>query len=79
MVNHTEQDIIDLFDKDVEDGRIEIVTKQFLKRIGRYRMFLQHVEELRILFDERDLGEVYAISIAKTLGCSCLVTDYIKE
>lgn len=42
-------------------------------------MFLQQVKDLRILFDGGDLGEVYAISMAKTLGCICLVTDDIKE
>jgi putative acetyltransferase len=31
------------------------------------------------LFDGGDLGEVYAISVAKTLGCISLVTDDIKE
>jgi len=79
MINHAGQDIIYLFDKDVEDGKIEIVTDQYLKSIRMYQVFLQHVKDLRILFDVRDLGEVYAIAIAKTLGCTCLVTDDIKE
>ncbi len=79
MINHAGQDVIDQFDKDVEHGRIEIVTDQYLKSIGMYQVFLQHEKELRILFDGGDLGEVYAIAIAKTLGCSCLVTDDIKE
>jgi hypothetical protein len=33
---------------------------------------------LRILFDSGDLGEVYAIAMAKTLDCVSLVTDDIK-
>ncbi len=44
-----------------------------------YQVFLQHVKDLRILFDGGDLGEAYAITIAKTIGCACLVTDDIKE
>ena len=32
-----------------------------------------------MLFRSSDLGEVYAISLARTLGCMCLVTDDIKE
>jgi hypothetical protein len=34
-----------------------------------YNVFQQHVKNIRILFDGGDLGEVYAISMAKTLGC----------
>lgn len=79
MVNHAEQKIIELFDKDVAADRIELITDQYLKSIGMYQVFLQHVKEHRILFDGGDLGEVYAIAMAKTLGCICLVTDDIKE
>lgn len=79
MVNHAEQKIIESFDKDVAADRIELITDQYLKSIGMYQVFLQHVKEHRILFDGGDLGEVYAIAMAKTLGCICLVTDDIKE
>lgn len=79
MQNHAEAEILDLFDKDVEARRIELITNDYLKSIGMYNVFLQHVKDFRILFDGGDLGEVYAISMAKTLGCICLVTDDIKE
>lgn len=79
MVNHAESKIIEMFDKDVTTGKLELVTDQYLKSIGMYQVFLQHVKEHRILFDGGDLGEVYAISMAITLGCICLVTDDIKE
>ena len=79
MQNHAGQDIIDQFDKDVETCKIEIITDLYLKSIGMYQVFLQHVKDLRILFEGGDLGEVYAIAMAKTLGCVCLVTDDIKE
>ena len=79
MQNHAEAEIIDLFDKDVEARRIELITNDYLKSIGMYNVFLQHVKDFRILFDGGDLGEVYAISMAKALGCICLVTDDIKE
>lgn len=79
MKNHAEQKIIDLFDSDLEAGRIELITNDYLKSIGMYQVFLQQVKDLRILFDGGDLGEVYAIAMAKTLGCICLVTDDIKE
>jgi|LSQX01.2.fsa_nt_gb hypothetical protein len=79
LINHAGQNIIDKFDKDVEDGKIEIVADQYFKSIGMYQVFLQYVKDLRILYDGGDLGEVYAIAMAKTLGCACLVTDDIKE
>ena len=79
MKNHAEPSILDLFDRDVEAGKIEIITNEFLKSLGMYQVFLQHVKDFRILFEGGDLGEVYAISMAKILGCVCIVTDDIKE
>lgn len=79
MKRHAGPVINDLFDKDVEAGKIELISDDYLKSIGMYNVFLQHVKDLRILFNGGDLGEVYAISMAKTLGCICLVTDDIKE
>lgn len=76
---HAPPDVLNWFDRDVESGRIELITDQDLKRIGMYGIFQTHVKEQRILFDGGDLGEVYAISLAKTLGCISLVTDDIKE
>ena len=79
MENHAGPDVIAAFDKDVELGQIELITDSYLRSIGMYNVFQQHVKEIRILFDGGDLGEVYAISMAKTLGCISLVTDDIKE
>lgn len=79
MENHAPKEVIDLFDKDVELGRIEVITNDYLKNIGMYNVFKQHVNDIRILYESGDLGEVYAIAMAKTLGCVTLVTDDIKE
>lgn len=79
MINHAGQDIIIKFDQDVEAYKIEFVTDQYLRSIGMYQVFKQYVNDLRILFDGGDLGEVFAIALAKTLGCACIVTDDIKE
>ncbi len=49
MTNHAEPEIIDLFDKDVETGRMELITDEYLKSIGMYQVFLHHVKDLRIL------------------------------
>lgn len=79
MVNHATQEVIDLFDVDVKAGKIELVTDEYLKSIGMYNVFIDHVKDIRILFEKGDLGEVYAIAMAKVLGCISLVTDDIKE
>jgi len=79
MERHATTEIIDLFDKDVKAGNIELISDAYLKDIGMYNVFQQHVKNIKILFDSSDLGEVFAIATAKTLGCMCLVTDDIKE
>ena len=79
LKRHASQDLLKEFDEDVAAGKIQLITDQQLIDIGMYEIFKNHVYELEILFDGGDLGEVYAISIAKTLGCSCLITDDIKE
>jgi len=77
--NHAGTEIIEAFDYDVKLEKIELITDAYLKEIGMFNVFQEHVKDLRILFDGGDLGEVYAISMAKTLGCISLVTDDIKE
>lgn len=79
MHRHATASIIDAFDQDVAVEKIELITDESLRNIGMYNIFNSHVGELRILFDGSDLGEVYAIALAKTLGCISLVTDDIKE
>jgi|SRR5690554_1997043 len=79
MENHASSEIIKGFDKDIDSGKIELITDSYLREIGMYKIFQYHVKDYRLLFEGRDLGEVYAIAIALTLGCMCLVTDDIKE
>ena len=79
LKKHAEPEVIDLFDEDVESGQVELITDTYLKEIGMYNVFQAHVRDLRILYGCGDLGEVYAISMAKTLGCISLVTDDLKE
>lgn len=79
MKNHASSEVIDLFDKDVQAGKIELITYDYLKYIDMHNVFNYHVGDLRILFENGDLGEVYAIAMAKVLGCISLVTNDIKE
>jgi len=79
MENHAEPEIIEAFDEDVRTGKIEIITREKLKEIGMLDIFQEHMKESRILYDIGSDGEVYAVSLARTLGCNVLVTDDIKE
>ena len=60
-------------------GRLEVYTDEKLKEKAVYRIFLENVNDNRMLYGSGDLGEVYAISLAQTLGAYSLVTDDIKQ
>ena len=66
-------------DADIASGKIELYTNAKLKEQGVYRMFENNVKENRLLYMSGDLGEVYAISLAQTIGAYSLVTDDIKQ
>jgi predicted nucleic acid-binding protein len=78
LKNHADNKILSMFDQDVVSGKIHIVTDKELRAKKILKIFESHVYNQRILYDSTDLGEVYAISLAKTLGCISLVTDDIK-
>lgn len=78
-LNHHGKDILDKVDADIASGRIELYTNQRLKEMAVYRIFEYNVKENRILYGAGDLGEVYAISLAQTLGAYSLVTDDTKQ
>ncbi len=71
--------ILDVVDKDIKLGRIEIYSDDKLRDLGVYRIFYNIVNDNKMLYGTGDLGEVYAISLAQTLGCYSLVTDDIKQ
>ena len=72
LENHG-QDILDLVDSDILNGRIEVYTDQNLKDLQVFKIFEHNVKENRNLYGTGDLGEVYAISLAQTLGAYSLV------
>lgn len=78
LENHG-QDVLDKVDSDIADGKIELYTDQKLKDMAVYKMFANNVNANRNLFGAGDLGEVYAISLAQTLGAYSLVTDDTKQ
>lgn len=78
LVNHA-ADLLDIIDADIMSGRLEVYTDEKLKEKAVYRIFLENVNDNRMLYGSDDLGEVYAISLAQTLGAYSLVTDDIKQ
>lgn len=78
LENHG-QEVLALIDEDIRAGKIELYTNQMLKDLQVYRIFEDNVKENRNLYSPGDLGEVYAISLAQTIGAYSLVTDDIKQ
>ena len=78
LENHG-QDVITQVDIDIAAGKIELYTDQKLKNLQVYKIFEYNVNENRNLYGTGDLGEVYAISLAQTLGAYSLVTDDTKQ
>lgn len=66
-------------DIDIAAGKIELYTDQKLKKLQVYKIFEYNVNENRNLYGTGDLGEVYAISLAQTLGAYSLVTNDTKQ
>ena len=78
-LNNHGNDVISAVDEDIAAGKIEIFSDSKLRNLGVYTMFQNHVKENRILYGQGDLGEVYAISLAQTIGAYSLVTDDTKQ
>ena len=78
LENHG-QEILDKVDSDIAAEKIELYTNQKLKELQVYKIFENNVLENRNLYGSGDLGEVYAISLAQTIGAYSLVTDDAKQ
>ena len=78
LENHG-QAVLEAVDADIASGKIEIYTDKKLKDLAVYKIFENNYKENRLLYGTGDLGEVYAISLAQTIGAYSLVTDDIKQ
>ena len=78
-LEHHGQDILEKVDSDIAEGKIELYTDQRLRELAVFKIFENNVNENKNLYGSGDLGEVYAISLAQTLGAYSLVTDDIKQ
>ena len=78
-LEHHGKDILDRVDADILSGKIQIYTDEKLREQTVFRIFQNNVKENRMLYGPGDLGEVYAISLAQTIGAVSLITDDIKQ
>lgn len=78
LANHA-ADLLNIIDADIHAGRIELYTNDKLKEEAVFKIFQENVHENRLLYGAGDLGEVYAISLAQTIGTYSLVTDDKKQ
>lgn len=78
-LEHHGQEILEKVDSDIAAGKIELYTDQRLRELAVFKIFENNVNENKNLYGSGDLGEVYAISLAQTLGAYSLVTDDIKQ
>lgn len=78
LENHA-KDLLDIIDADIDEGRIELYTDEKLKKQAVFKIFQKNVSENRKLYGTGDQGEVYAISLAQTIGAFSLVTDDTKQ
>lgn len=78
-LEHHGKAVLEAVDADIEAGKIEVYTDANLKEQCVYKMFENNVKENRLLYGTGDLGEVYAISLAQTVGAYSLVTDDTKQ
>lgn len=78
-LNNHGKDVLSNIDADIAEGKIELYTDDKLKELSVYKLFEYHVKENRYLYNPGDLGEVYAISLAQTIGALSLITDDTKQ
>ena len=77
-LEHHGQDILDEIDHDIIEGRLQLITRERLRESAVLKIFEEHVRVNRLLYSPGDMGEVYAIALALTLGSLALVTDDVK-
>lgn len=78
-LNNHGKEILEAVDADISYGKIEIYTDEQLKEQAVFKIFQANVNENRNLYGKGDLGEVYAISLAQTIGAYAIVTDDTKQ
>lgn len=78
LENHG-QDVLNQVDADIDAGKIEKYTDEKLKELHVFKIFENNVHDNRMLYGTGDLGEVYAIALAQTIGAYSLVTDDTKQ
>lgn len=64
------------FKKDIDSGRISLITSAKLAEMGIKGLFEEYKESNKYLFD---IGELHAIALAKAMGIVAFVSDDTKD
>lgn len=78
-LNNHGKEVADSVKKDIDSKKIIIITKTYLKENNMFELYNDYLYEQRYLYDSKDMGEMRAISLAKTLGCLIMFTNDIKD
>lgn len=71
-------DIKEKLDKDINSGKIQVVTEEKLRELGIHSLYDEYLQEESILYSSADRGEACAIALARVLGAVSVVTDDTK-
>lgn len=71
--------VLGQIDRDIANGKIRLISQEWLNEKAVLNVFLQRVNLNKNLFGPGDMGEVYAISLAEVLGLHSLITDDTKQ
>lgn len=75
-VRNKSRAVYEIIKKEVQSGKIIIVTQKYLLDIGMRKNYENWLYDMRTLFD---YGEANAVALAGTLGIAALVTDDTKD
>ena len=65
-----------LISSDLDEGRVEIISNKDLIEMGIKGLFEDYKRDFEYLFDR---GELYVVSLAKTMGLFAFVSDDTKD
>lgn len=79
LAKHAAPSVLSAFDFDIAQGFVRIHSDAELKKLGILSVFKYHFDIDCCLYSRLDIGEAYAISLARTLGAHALLTDDWKQ
>ena len=73
------KDTLEKFDQDIINKRVKLYTDDWLRGQGVFSIFSEHVRDNKALYGNKNMGEIYAVSLAQTISMCVLVTFDAKR